>query len=318
MHFQKHRVTEYQFTTALPSSRSTSVPTTTTMAGGVTVPVSQSSDRIDLLLKKIQELEVENLTNKTRLEDFKKIKPDHDAFNRGEEIIPAQSNLRSEKEQSIKCKLCKETFSKNCELEKHTVTIHDSEKTHACETCGKTFVLKWRLKKHLGIHQGSVKSCKFFKEGKECPFEDIGCKFDHVNKEMNTDKVVTVRDKTTTVKSTAPTVEVNNIFDSTKNNVKKVAEERDNEEAVKMLAEGGDNTGNDANKKSQAFFDLDNPHVYPPIVYPQNTRTVYHQNPQIVYHPHIVYPQNHQTTTAGTSLQAMLSEHHQYYSSFAS
>ena len=60
--------TSFQFTTALPSSRSTPVPTTTTMAGGVPVPVSQSSDRIDLLLKKIQELEVKNLTNKTRLE----------------------------------------------------------------------------------------------------------------------------------------------------------------------------------------------------------------------------------------------------------
>ena len=117
--------------------------------------------------------------------------------------------------------------------------------------------------------------------------------------------------------------------------MEKVAEERDNEEAVKMLVEGGDNTRNDANsekylessasliplEKSQAFFDLDNPHVYPPIVYPQTTHAVYHQNPHIVYHPqnpHMVYPQNHQTTTAGTSLQAMLSEHHQYYSSFAS
>ena len=290
---------------------------------------SAGNPDIDLLLKKIQELEVENVTNKSRLEaleiwslkiteSVEKIEPGNDAFNR---------ELRSEREQSIKCKLCKETFFKNCELENHMVTIHDSEKTYGCETCGKTFVLKWRLKKHLIIHQESVKSCKFFKEGKECPFDDIGCKFDHNDKETNAVKAVTMRsrDKTTTVKVTVPTVEVINILDSTKSNVEKVAEERVNEDAIQMLEEGGDKTGNDANsekclesrtssiplEKSQAFFDLDNPHVYPPIVYPQNTHAVYPQNPPILYpqnthtvyhqNPPIVYPQNHQTRAAGTS-----------------
>ena len=170
------------------------------------------------------------------------------------------------------------------------------------------FVLKWRLEKHLGIHQASVKTCKFFKEGKECPFEDIGCMFGH--KETNVTADVT-RNKTTAL----TTVGVDDIFDSTKNNVEEVDGKHDNEEAINKLEEGGHNTGNGVNseiyvdpstssfplEKSQPFFDLDNPNVYPPIVYP--TQTMYPQNPRIVYpqNPHIMYPQNLQIRQAGAS-----------------
>ena len=254
-------------------------------------------------MKKIQELEAENLTFKTRLESLEnwalKITENvgHDAFNRDKEIISFQSKLGGKR----KCKVCKETFSRNCELENHMVNIHASEKTHGCETIGKTFVLKWRLEKHLAIHEESVKTCKFFKEGKECPFEDIGCKFSHIDidKERRVAAVVT-RNETMIVKSTASTT---------------LVEKHDDEEATdKKVEEGGTNTGNgerylDPNislyplEKSQPFFDLDNPNVYPPIVYPQNIQTVYHQNPCTVYpqNPHIMYPQDLKTRTAGTS-----------------
>ena len=118
------------------------------------------------------------------------------------------------------------------------VTIHASEKPHACETCKKTFVLKWRLEKHLSIHQESVKTCKFFKEGKECPFEEIGCKFGHINKETNVAAVVT-RNKTTLVKRTdSTTLGVNNFFDSTKNNVEEAVEKHNNDEAINKLEKG--------------------------------------------------------------------------------
>ena len=246
-------------------------------------------------MKKIRDLEVENLSIKTRLESLEDWaskfieSKGHDAY--------------SER----KCKVCKKTFSKNCELEIHMVTIHASEKPHACETCGKTFVLKWRLEKHLSIHQESVKTCKFFIEGKECPFEEIGCKFGHINKETNVAAVVT-RNKSTLVKTNESTnVGVDNFFDSTKNNVEEAVEKHDNDEAINKSEEGVTNTGSgerylDPNR-SQPFFDLDNPNVYPPIVYPQNIQTVYPQNPCTVYpqNPHIMYPQDLKTRTAGTS-----------------
>ena len=193
---------------------------------------TQSQGRNDLYEKKIRDLEDENVSIKTRLESLEnwalKITESkcHDAL--------------SER----KCKLCKETFSKNCELENHMVTIHSSEKTYACETCGKTFVLKWRLEKHVGIHQEYVKTCKFFKGGEECPFEDIGCKFAHFDKETNVATVVTTN-KTSQVKSTASKTvkDVNSIFDLTKYSMEEVVEKHDNEEATNKLEEAVDNTG---------------------------------------------------------------------------
>ena len=244
---------------------------------------TQSQGRNDLYEKKIRDLEIENLSIKTRLESLE--------------------NWAS-----------KITFSKNCELENHMVAIHASKKPHACETCGKTFVLKWRLEKHLGVHQESVKTCKFFEEGMECPFEEIGCKFGHIEKETNVGTVV-MSNKTAIVTSAALTTEgVNNFFDSTKNNVEEVVEKHHSDEAINKFEEGGNNTGSGERylepstsslpqERSQPFFDLDNPNVYPPIVYPQNTQTAYPQNPCIVYpqNPHIMFPQNLQTRTAGTS-----------------
>ena len=269
---------------------------------------TQAQRRNDLYEEKIQELVEENATIKIRLESLETwaLKINENVGHK--EKISFQSKLRSERN----CKVCKESFSKNCELENHMVTIHASEKTHACQTCGKTFVLKWRLEKHFGIHQGNVKTCNYLKEGKECPFEDIGCKFSH--KETNVAVVVT-RNESIKVKSTASTtLGVDGIFDSTKNYVEEVVEKNDNEEATSKLEGGGHITENGVSSeicvdpstssfplaKSQPFFDLDNPNVYPPIVYP--TQTVYPQNPCIVYpqNPHM-YPQNPQTQPAGAS-----------------
>ena len=122
-----------------------------------------------------------------------------------------------------------------------------------------------------------------------CLFEEIGCKFSHtdIDKERSVAADVT-RNETTIVKSTASTT---------------LVEKHDDEEATnKKVEESGTNTGNgerylDPNislyplEKSQPFFDLDNPNVYPPIVYPQNNQTVYPQNPGIAYpqNPHIMY-----------------------------
>ena len=167
---------------------------------------SKEKPTVDVLIEKLQEVEIENLTNKTRLEALenwmsqitehndKTKADDNDASDRepnkntvaneNVKTMQGESNVTKEKpfnkqHQSTKCKTCKETFSKNFELEKHMVFAHNSEKPYACETCDKTFFLKWRLKKHISVHQGSVQTCKFVKEGIFCPFEEVGCKFKH-------------------------------------------------------------------------------------------------------------------------------------------
>ena len=60
---------------------------------------------------------------------------------------------------------------------------------------------------------------------------NIGCKFGHIDKETNVDKVVS-RNKITTVRSNASTIEVNRSFESNKNNAEKVAEIHSIEEAI--------------------------------------------------------------------------------------
>ena len=57
---------------------------------------------------------------------------------------------------------------------------HVSSEKFQCGKCHKTFVLKWRLSKHQEIHDNlSVKKCHYFNNKKFCPFEEIGCMFEH-------------------------------------------------------------------------------------------------------------------------------------------
>ena len=80
----------------------------------------------------------------------------------------------------VKCKLCDDIFDKNFELEVHIKTYHGSETKFECNQCSKTFVLEWRLKKHQGIHkEQNTRKCHYFNNQKKCPFEEIGCMFDH-------------------------------------------------------------------------------------------------------------------------------------------
>ena len=70
----------------------------------------------------------------------------------------------------------------------HMVHIHGSEKTHKCDICGKTLYLKWRLNKHTSLHEESPKPCKYVKTGQTCPFDDVGCKFEHNVADTENDK----------------------------------------------------------------------------------------------------------------------------------
>ena len=82
----------------------------------------------------------------------------------------------------IKCKTCHQDFKLNSDLELHIKENHESLEKYSCELCDKKFVLLWRLQKHQKIHtERKVKKCHYFNNGKPCPYEMIGCMFEHSN-----------------------------------------------------------------------------------------------------------------------------------------
>ena len=81
----------------------------------------------------------------------------------------------------IRCISCEEIFDKNSDLEEHVKSMHQSLGEYECDKCDNKFVLKWRLNKHQGNHdQIGIKKCHYFNNRKDCPFESIGCMFQHV------------------------------------------------------------------------------------------------------------------------------------------
>ena len=46
------------------------------------------------------------------------------------------------------------------------------------KNCGKTFVPRCRLQRHLNGHE-TQSDCYYFNSDKDCPFDKIGCKFQH-------------------------------------------------------------------------------------------------------------------------------------------
>ena len=83
----------------------------------------------------------------------------------------------------MQCSSCGKTFGRFSDLESHIKTFHENHPEFKCEVCEKTFVLKWRLRKHMKIHNGHVQPCHYYNNNKTCPFEELGCKFNHINSE---------------------------------------------------------------------------------------------------------------------------------------
>ena len=80
----------------------------------------------------------------------------------------------------IECKSCEKVFYRNCELEIHLENDHKVD-MFECERCDKKFALKWRLTKHQKMHDSQkIKKCHYFNNQKSCPYEQIGCMFQHL------------------------------------------------------------------------------------------------------------------------------------------
>ena len=184
------------------------------LLGGIINILSQS-ETVDNILERIEAIEQEKLTNQLRIEALENwvIKLDHQIKEVSEKIEKHQENseecnansilvekiaslesnvnslFSKENEQapkiyeagneSINCKECDAKFSKNCDFEKHMVNEHQQEKEFTCDDCGKRFYLSWRLKKHVEMHKKESKACHYFNNNKVCPYNEIGCMFEH-------------------------------------------------------------------------------------------------------------------------------------------
>ena len=85
----------------------------------------------------------------------------------------------------IKCKLCERSFERFADLEIHIRSSHENHQKFKCDQCDKCFVLNWRLRKHMKLHtEGFVKHCYYFNNNRDCPFEELGCKFLHAEAEI--------------------------------------------------------------------------------------------------------------------------------------
>ena len=90
-------------------------------------------------------------------------------------------HIKDEHPKEMKCKTCDDIFTKSSDLELHIKQTHNPETTFSCEDCDKTFIFKFRLRKHQESHKSKdIKNCHYFNNKKHCPFEEIGCMFDHV------------------------------------------------------------------------------------------------------------------------------------------
>ena len=88
-------------------------------------------------------------------------------------------HLKSEHAQVVKCKSCEESFERKCDLEEHNAEKPEIKGNYSCDKCEKVFVLKWRRNKHRESHDKPSKKCHYFNNKKTCPFEKLGCMYEH-------------------------------------------------------------------------------------------------------------------------------------------
>ena len=98
-------------------------------------------------------------------------------FNLG---IDLEHHVKTNHCKVFSCDQCEAEFPSSWQLECH-MKAHGTKGNHQCATCGKYFHVKWRLEKHIKMHEGEseFRKCHFYNNGKDCPYEEIGCKFLH-------------------------------------------------------------------------------------------------------------------------------------------
>ena len=149
------------------------------------VNTANSKCEMDLLAnnEENEKIEMCHIKNKLRIIDEK-----IESYN--QEIKSIEAKLHKKAAKNMKrvsknkmelhaCEFCNETFGSNYNLEIH-ITTHQEAIAVKCDSCEKSFYSKWRLQVYERGHQKVKKRrCHYYNNQLECPFEMIGCKFDH-------------------------------------------------------------------------------------------------------------------------------------------
>ena len=92
-----------------------------------------------------------------------------------------KQHIKTKHRRRIICRICEQSFEESFNLEEHLISEHKKSKGFKCTKCECSFVLKWRLKKHSEGHRSGikVKTCHYFNNNKVCPYEFVGCMFQH-------------------------------------------------------------------------------------------------------------------------------------------
>ena len=146
------------------------------------VSEEESKTKIDMLIKHTKENVTKILeTVMNSKESFK--------CRECEEIYSKKGDLRLHVKEchaiTFKCKICDGTFDLRWKLENHLKEEHETRKEFKCDICSKEFVMKWRLNRHVRAHSDiDQKFCHYYNNEKNCPYEEVGCKFQHEQSEM--------------------------------------------------------------------------------------------------------------------------------------
>ena len=157
----------------------------------------KESNEIETIRKKLVSVEIDISSMKMRtgggikVFDGNEIKENVDVENLKQTVINLEARMlggeklstdKIVRKNSKSCNICDKILEQNCDYEKH-MEEHQIEKKYKCDKCGKMFHLEWRLRKHITIHDENGKYCHYFNNRKQCPFEEIGCKFLHIRSE---------------------------------------------------------------------------------------------------------------------------------------
>ena len=141
-------------------------------------------DRHEKQITKLQSVIEEQGTKIKMLERLSKVDKPIDIPKKSRETVKSVNlnakNLEDNDSRQLKCNMCEDRFMTLSKLELHIKDKHEHFQAKCCDQCGQKFVTAWRLRKHMRIHsQLFTRTCKYFKGSTVCPFEELGCKFNH-------------------------------------------------------------------------------------------------------------------------------------------